>query len=151
ERLNRGDTQLRNVVAMPHGTHGPIRREKQVDILDLRELQECAEFLPGPLFGRQRAFAGHPVVEKAVNLSLLLLRRKVCGRSYANVGEQTLNEHIMRKGVGEKDRVVDHRIIEGVTVRLILQQSFPLNAENLQPYADDRSQEPVATNVIGPV
>ena len=57
----------------------------------------------------------------------------------------------MRERVDEEDRVVDQRIVEGVTVRLIFQKSFPLDSENLQPDAGDRSEEPIPANVIGPV
>jgi len=46
--------------------------------------------------------------------------------------------------------MVDQRIVEGVTVRLIFQKSCPLNSENLQPDAGDRSKEPVAAHVISP-
>jgi hypothetical protein len=53
--------------------------------------------------------------------------------------------------VDEEDRVVDQRVVEGVTVRLIFQKSFPFDSENLQTDAGDRSNEPVRTNVIRPV
>jgi hypothetical protein len=57
----------------------------------------------------------------------------------------------MRERVDEEDRVVDQRIVEGVTVRLIFQKRFPLDSENLQADPGDRSKEPIPANVIGPV
>lgn len=50
-------TDFCDVVAMSHRTHGPIRREEEIHGFGLRKSKEGAEFLPGPLLGRQRALA----------------------------------------------------------------------------------------------
>src|SRR5262249_39697257 len=128
---------------MSHRAHRPIRLEEQVYVIVLRELQESSQFFPSPLFGTQRALACHPFVEKTVDCSLLLLCRQVGWGSYANIGKQTLNENVVGEGVGEEDRVVNHRVVEGVTIWLILEKSCPFDAENLQPNSDDGSQNPV--------
>src|SRR5262249_2669569 len=122
ERLNRRHTNLCDIVAMPYGTHGPIRREEEIHWLGLGELQEGAELLPGPLFGGQRALARHKVVERAVECRLPFLRRQVRWRRQAKVGKQRLNEHIVRERVHEEDRMIDQRIVERVTVRLVFKK-----------------------------
>src|SRR5882724_8401646 len=136
---------------MPHRTHCPICREQQVDGLVLSELQEGAELLPGPMLRRKRALEGHKVVENAVEFRLPFLRRKVRWRREANVGKQRLNENIVCERIDEEDRVVGQRVVKGMTVRLIFQKSFPLDAENLQPDAGDRPKELIPANMIGPI
>src|SRR5215467_10959189 len=136
---------------MSHRTHRPIGREQQVDGLGLRELQESAEFFPGPLLGRKRAPARYKVVENAVESRLSFFGRKVRRRRQAKVGKQRLNEHIVFERIHEKDRMVDQRVVESVTVRLILKEGFSFYPENLQADAGDRTQELIAAHVIGAV
>jgi hypothetical protein len=56
-------------------------------------------------------------------------------RIHADLREQPLNEH-----------VVDHPVIEGVAVRLVLQQRFSFDAEDLSPMP-----EPAGRNRSSPM
>ena len=66
---------------------------------------------------------------------LRLLWGFVGWRRYADLREQLVDEDVMLDGIREEDRIVDHRVVEGAAVRLILQQGLSVDAEHLQPDA----------------
>jgi hypothetical protein len=53
--------------------------------------------------------------------------------------------------IGEEDRVIDHRIVEGAAVRLVLQKLASFDAENLESDAADRPEQLVRVDMRLPV
>src|ERR1044071_7197482 len=49
--------------------------------------------------------------------------------------------------VGEEDREIDHRIVERITIWLILQKFAPLDPEDFEPNSAGCAQHPVDTHM----
>ena len=151
EFLDRRDAKLRDIVAMPHGSHRVIGRQQQVDEWDLRELRDRRQFLPCPVLRLQRAHSGDEVVKEAGNPRSPLLRQFGRRRRGGGLGADLQHEDVMLDRIGEEDRVVNHRIVEGAAVRLVLQKLASFDAEDLKSDAADRPEQLVRVDMRLPV
>ena len=72
-------------------------------------------------------------------------------RGLAGTEEEVLYEHVVFHGVGEEDRMVDHRIVEGAAIWLILQQGRAVDPEDLQPHAEGCAKQRIRSAMRTPV
>src|SRR5437763_16428673 len=72
-------------------------------------------------------------------------------RGLVGTEEEVLYEHVVFHGVGEEDRLVDHRIVDGAAIWLILQQGRAVDPEALQPHAEGGAKQRSRSTMRAPV
>src|SRR5437868_14406910 len=65
----------------------------------------------------------------------------------SEVQEHLLDKEVMLHRVAEENRCVDQRVVEGVGVRLVLQQRLAVDAQELQAHADRVAEKGVCSGM----
>ena len=75
----------------------------------------------------------------------------LCSKWKYDAVEPDFGASLFTTQVIRTDRALDQRLVESVAVRLVVQKSIPLNAEDLQPDADGGSPELVCSGMACPI
>src|SRR6185369_17085153 len=122
---DRSETDLRNVVTVADRSHAPEGGQQRVAYRRLRRFDEREQLVPRPVRFLKRALARDKIREHLVEA--LLAARQVLGHVVADL----LKYQIVLRSVGDEYRIVLEHEVEGVRLRLFLNQLQAGNIEHL--------------------